>query len=74
MIDGILKYPVCKTNEMTLMNLYIHFKYNLWTRFPKNASNGKVLFDWCETNNPLRSTWRDYCFLKYPVTITLEDT
>lgn len=74
MIDGILKYPVCKTNEMTLMNLYIHFKYNLWTRFPKNATNGKVLFDWCETNNPLRSTWRDYCFLKYPVTITLEDT
>jgi hypothetical protein len=74
MIDGILKYPVCKTNEMTLMNLYIHFKYNLWTRFPKNATNGKVLFDWCEINNPLRSTWRDYCFLKYPVTITLEDT
>jgi len=74
MIDGILKYPICKTNEMTLMNLYIHFKYNLWTRFPKNATNGKVLFDWCETNNPLRSTWRDYCFLKYPVTITLEDT
>lgn len=74
MIDGILKYPVCKTNEMTLMNLYIHFKHNLWTRFPKTAQNGKVLFDWCEANNPLPSTWRDYCFLKYPISITLEDT
>lgn len=74
MIDGILKYPVCKTNEMALMNLYIHFKYELWERFPKNGENGKILFDWCESNNPLPSTWRNYCFIKYPISISLEDT
>jgi hypothetical protein len=74
MIDGILKYPVCKTNEMALMNLYIHFKYELWERFPKNAENGKILFDWCESNNPRPSTWRDYSFIKYPISLSLEDT
>lgn len=74
MIDGILKYPICKTNEMALMNIYIHFKYGLWERFPVKAVNGKILFDWCESNNPEPTTWRDYCFLKYPCTLTLEDT
>jgi len=74
MIDGILKYPICKTNEMALMNIYIHFKYGLWERFPVKATNGKILFDWCESNNPQPTTWRDYCLLKYPCTLTLEDT
>ena len=74
MIDGILKYPVCKTNEMAMMNLFIHFKYKLWERFPVRASNGKILFDWNETNNPEPSTWRDYGFIKYPCTITFDDT
>lgn len=74
LIDGILKYPICKTNEMALMNLYIHFKYKLWERFPVKASNMKTLFEWCESNNPLPSTWRNYCFIKYPCTITFDDT
>ena len=75
MIDGILKYPICKTNEMALMNLYLHFKHKLWKRFPIHAEGcDKVLFDWCELNNPLPTTWRDYCFIKYPCTITFEDT
>ena len=74
MVEGMLKYPICKTNEMALMNLYIHFKYGLWERFPKYASNGKILFDWCESNNPEPSNWRDYCFLKYPISIRFEDT
>jgi len=74
MINGMVKYPVCKTNEMALMNLYIHFKHQLWERFPVHAENGKILFDWCELNNPLSSTWRDYCFIKYPCTITFDDT
>ena len=36
------------------------------------ASNGKILFDWCELNNP-NKTWKDYCFIKYPATITFDD-
>jgi hypothetical protein len=74
MVEGMLKYPVCKTNEMALMNLFLHFKYGLWERFPKYAPNGKILFDWCESNNPEPSNWRDYCFLKYPISIRFEDT
>jgi hypothetical protein len=74
MIHGILEYPICLTNEMTLMNLYIHFKYKLWERFPVKSENGKILFDWCEANNPEPSSWRDYCFIKYPCTISFEDT
>ena len=74
MIQGMLDYPVCLTNEMTMMNLFIHFKYGLWERFPVRAHNGKILFDWCEANNPKPSSWRDYCFIKYPNTITFEDT
>lgn len=75
MIDGMLRFPICKTNEMTMMNLYIHFKYKLWERFPVMSSiPNKILFEWNETNNPNPTTWRDYCFIKYPHTITFDDT
>ena len=75
MIDGMLRFPLCKTNEMTMMNLYIHFKHKLWERFPVMSSiPDKILFEWNETNNPKPTTWRDYCFIKYPHTITFDDT
>lgn len=98
MISGILEYPICLTNEMTLMNLYLHYKYNLWERFPvyierhdhlesnshdssdsseKSNNDGtvkKILFEWCEANNPQPSSWRDYCFIKYPCTLSFDDT
>jgi hypothetical protein len=72
MIAGMLEHPICKTNEMGIMNLMFHFKYNLWKPFPLKASNNKYLFEWCELNNSHYTTWRDYCFIKYPVTIRLE--
>jgi hypothetical protein len=76
MIAGMLEHPICKTNEMVIMNLYLHFRHGLWKPFPKhvNDSTSKILFDWCESNNPEPSTWRDYSFLKYPCTITFEET
>jgi hypothetical protein len=73
LIQAMNSYPCCKTNEMGIMNLLFHFKYNLWESFPIKASNGKFLFDWCELNNS-DTEWRDYCYIKYPVTITFEDT
>jgi len=73
LIDAMNKYPVCKTNEMAVMNLLFHFKYNLWREFPKKAVNEKWLFDWSELNCPTYSTWRDYCFIKYPVSIPFHD-
>lgn len=74
LIEAMNNYPFCRTNEMGIMNLLFHFKYHLWEPFPiKTASNNKYLFDWCELNNQ-NTNWRDYCYIKYPVTITFEDT
>jgi hypothetical protein len=72
LIEAMNNYPLCKTNEMGIMNIMFHFKYNLWERLPIKASNGKILFDWCELNNP-ETKWSDYCYIKYPVTISFED-
>jgi len=73
LIDAMNKYTVCKTNEMGIMNLLFHFKYKLWKEFPLKASNGKYLFQWCELNHNFYTTWRDHCFIKYPVTIALNE-
>jgi hypothetical protein len=72
LIEAMNKYTFCKNNEMVIMNIMFHFKYHLWERLSVMASNGKILFDWCELNNP-NTTWKDYCFIKYPATITFED-
>lgn len=72
LIEAMNKYPFCKTNEMGVMNIMFHFKYNLWERLPIKSSNDKILFDWCELNN-LKTKWSDYCYIKYPVTISFED-
>lgn len=75
MVDGMLQYPICKTNEMAIMNLFLHFKHRLWKPFPVHVDGcSKILFDWCELNNPQPSTWKNYCCLKYPCTISFEDT
>ena len=74
LIEAMNKYTFCKTNEMGIMNLLYNFKYNLWESFPVKASNEKFLFDWCELNQNYYTTWREYCYIKYPVTIHFEDT
>jgi hypothetical protein len=74
LIEAMNKYTLCKTNEMGVMNFMFHFKYKLWKEFPLKASNGKYLFEWCELNHSFHTTWRDYCFIKYPVTIGLHET
>ena len=73
LIQAMNDYPICKTNEMCIMNILFHFKYHLWSPFPIKSSNNKYLFDWCELNNP-NTNWRDYCYIKYPVTIHFNDT
>jgi len=72
LIEAMNKYTFCKTNEMGIMNIMFNFKYNLWERLPILASNKKILFDWSELNNP-DTNWKDYCFIKYPVSITFDD-
>lgn len=72
LIEAMNKYTFCKTNEMGIMNILFHFKYHLWERLPVKSSNDKILFDWCELNNP-NTNWREYCYIKYPVTISFDD-
>jgi len=72
LIDAMNKYTFCRTNEMGVMNIILHLKHKLWARLPIKASNGKILFDWCELNNS-NTNWREYCYIKYPVTISFED-
>ena len=69
LIEAMNKYTLCKTNEMGIMNLLFHFKYNLWGEFPLKASSGKYLFEWCELNHSFNTSWKDYCFIKYPISI-----
>jgi hypothetical protein len=72
LIDAMNKYPLCKTNEMTIMNLLFHFKYKLWKDFPLQTTHNKYLFEWCESNHPFPTKWSDYCFIKYPITIAFD--
>jgi len=72
LIDAMNIYTLCRTNEMGIMNLLLHFKYNLWEPFPFKINSGKILFDWSELNNP-NTNWSDYCYIKYPVTISFDD-
>jgi alpha-N-acetylglucosamine transferase len=67
MIQAMNDYPLCRTNEMTIMNLLLHFKYGVWQEFPiRTLSGEKYLFEWNETNHPFPTNWTDYCFMKYP--------
>jgi hypothetical protein len=58
---------------MTAMNLLLNFKYKLWQPFPEKATNGKTIFNWTELSGQQNKTWRDYCLIKYPVTIFEND-
>jgi lipopolysaccharide biosynthesis glycosyltransferase len=69
MIEIMNKYPVCRTNEMTVMNFVFR---SVWKPFPwKTMDEKKFLFEWCELNHN-GTTWSQYCFIKYPVTIGFE--
>jgi hypothetical protein len=74
MIDAMNNYPFCRCNEMTIMNLLFTFKLGVWKPFPEFAENGKRLFGWTEHDRDYGShtTWRDFCFIKYPTTINFE--
>jgi len=74
LIQAMNDYPICRCNEMTTMNLLFTFKHRLWRAFPEFASHGKRLFGWTEhdRNYGPDTTWRDFCYLKYPSTIQFD--
>lgn len=64
MIDLMNRYPICRCNEMTIMNLVFHCRHNIWKPLPEFVG-GKILFDWTDRGG----TWRNYSFIKYPRTL-----
>lgn len=68
-------YPICRCNEMTIMNLLFTYKHRVWKPFPEFIENSrKRLFGWCEHDRDYGrdKTWRDFCFVKYPFTINFD--
>lgn len=57
------EFPICKTNEMAIMNIYFH---RSWVPMDIYLRNNKILFDWTERNG---KSWDTYVALKYPRTI-----
>jgi hypothetical protein len=67
MVEAMNKYPICGTNEMVILNLFFTFKLKVWEALPQKTGD-KYLFGWCELNYRERPTFRNFHFLKYPVT------
>lgn len=62
LIDLMNEYPICKTNEMAIMNIYFAKNWvplNIYLR-------RNILFDWSEREG---RNWSEYHALKYPTTI-----
>lgn len=74
-VDAMNKYPICRCNEMTIMNLIFTFKHKVWKPFPDfiqcEEEKQKRLFGWNEFDRDYGSscTWKDFCFIKYPGTL-----
>ena len=57
------RFPISKTNEMAIMNLYFH---DTWSPLPETIiikDEKKHVFDWTERGTKKTS---DYILLKYP--------
>ena len=80
LIKAMNTYPICRCNEMTIMNLLFTFYHKVWVPFPDHVTDTKGqrkrLFRWTEhdRHEDRGTTWRDFCFLKYPSTIAFHDT
>lgn len=71
LLQGMNQFPICMTNEMALLNLYFTYLHNVWIPFPEHPIEGKYLYGWCELCYSEKLTWRDFHFIKYPVTISI---
>ena len=73
LMDAMNRYPICRCNEMTIMNLVFAFKHRVWRPFPEHCprDDRRRLFGWTERDRDYGpyTTWRDFCFLKYPSTL-----
>lgn len=71
--EGMNKYPICRNNEMSLMNLYFTFLHKVWTPLPEKTSEDKYLFGWCELEYFENPHYSNFHFIKYPVTLKFDN-
>lgn len=62
LINMMNEYPICRTNEMGIMNIYFH---KVWKPLNIYLQKNKILFDWSERGG---NNWNVYISLKYPTT------
>jgi len=62
LIDIMNDYPIFRTNEMCVMNIYFHKN---WIPLDIYLENEKILFDWSERDG---KDFTNYVSLKYPKT------
>ena len=67
LIEMMNRFPICRCNEMTLMNMYFTLQKNVWKPFPM-ITGDKLTFTFCETNYNNTPHCSNFIFLKYPVT------
>lgn len=75
LITAMNAFPICRCNEMTIMNLLFTFKHRVWRPFPEHCEDKRMrLFGWTERDRDYGpyTTWQDFCFLKYPTTISMD--
>ena len=68
----MVEYPICRCNEMGIMNLFFTVHHKCWEAFPQRCvvnNSEKYLFGWNEANYKERPTWEQFVFMKYPYTI-----
>ena len=73
MLKWMVNYPIMCCNEMGIMNLFFTFEHKLWKPFPQRVLTDhgeKYLFGWSEYNYRERPRWDQFCFLKYPATLS----
>lgn len=77
LLDAMNRYPIARCNEMTIMNVVFTFQLRVWRPLPSHSplDDRRRLFGWTERDRDYGpyTTWRDFCFLKYPVTLGMED-
>jgi hypothetical protein len=65
MIELMERFPICRTNEMSIMNIYFAMKKQ-WRPLDIHLDGGRFLMDWSERDG---RNWKSYVGLKYPTTI-----
>ena len=67
LLDAMNKYPLCRCNEMTIMNILFHLKLNVWERMPQKIGD-RYIFNWSDVNFNRGENVQltDFVCLKYP--------